>query len=324
MKKNLTYNIIWLAIIVLGYFALYAAYSAGMVNLFLDNVLVQIGINVILAVGLNLIIGFSGQFSLGHAGFMAIGAYAAALISMQLPTYGGFFLGMAAGVVIAGIVAVAVGIPTLRLSGDYLAIATLGVAEIIRILLINFDEITNGPSGIFGILPFVNRQMVYGFMAITTLILVNYIRSGAGRATMAIREDEIAAESMGVNTTKFKVVAFALGAMTAAIAGSLYAGYLQSIAPKDFAFTKSVDVLIMVVLGGIGSVTGSFVAAIVLGIINMYLQDFGALRMIIYALALILLMIFRPGGILGTREFSVKKIVNKFKKGDDQNASVGN
>lgn len=129
---------------------------------------------------------------------------------------------------------------------------------------------------------------------------------------------------MGVNTTKFKVVAFALGAMTAAIAGSLYAGYLQSIAPKDFAFTKSVDVLIMVVLGGIGSVTGSFVAAIVLGIINMYLQDFGALRMIIYALALILLMIFRPGGILGTREFSVKKIVNKFKKGDDQNASVGN
>ena len=204
------------------------------------------------------------------------------------------------------------------------AIATLGVAEIIRILLINFKEITNGPSGLFGIEPFVDWQMVYGFMAITTLFIVNYIRSGAGRATMAIREDEIAAEAMGVNTTKYKVMAFAFGAMTASIAGSLYAGYLQSIAPKDFAFTKSVDILILVVLGGIGSVTGTFIAAILLGIINMYLQDFGTLRMIIYALALIILMIFKPGGLLGTKELSVKKILDKFKKGDDQNASVGN
>lgn len=324
MKKNLKYNLIWLALIIAGYLALYICYSAGMVNLFLDNIIVQIGINVILAVGLNLIIGFAGQFSLGHAGFMAIGAYAAALTSMSNPTYAGFFLGMAVGVVLAGVVAVIVGIPTLRLSGDYLAIATLGVAEIIRILIINMKDITNGPSGIFGILPFVDWQMVYGFMAVTTLIVVNYIHSGAGRATTAIREDEIAAESMGVNTTKYKVIAFTIGAMTASIAGALYAGYLQSIAPKDFAFTKSIDILIMVVLGGIGSVTGSFIAAILLGIINMYLQDFGALRMIIYALALIILMIFKPGGLLGTKELSVKKIFNKLKKGDDQNASIGN
>ena len=255
---------------------------------------------------------------------MAIGAYGAALVSMSMPTYAGFFLGMAVGVIIAGIVAVAVGIPTLRLSGDYLAIATLGVAEIIRILLINFKDITNGPSGLFGIQPFVDWQMVYGFVAITTLFTVNYIRSGAGRATMAIREDEIAAESMGVNTTKYKVLAFAFGAMTASIAGSLYAGYLQSIAPKDFAFTKSVDILILVVLGGIGSITGTVIAAILLGIINMYPQDFGTLRMIIYALALIILMIFKPGGLLGTKELSVKKIFTKFKKGDDRDASVRN
>lgn len=324
MKKNLRYNLVWLALIILGYAVLYGLYSAGLVNLFLDNILVQIGINVILAVGLNLIIGISGQFSLGHAGFMAIGAYAAALVSMKLPTYGGFFIGMAVGVVLAGGVAFVVGMPTLRLKGDYLAIATLGVAEIIRILIINFKSITNGPSGLFGILPFVDWQMVYGFLAITTLIVVNYIHSGAGRATLAIREDEIAAESMGVNTTKYKVIAFTLGAITASIAGSLYAGYLQSIAPKDFAFTKSVDILIMVVLGGIGSVTGSFIAAILLGILNMYLQDFGALRMIIYALALIIIMIFKPSGLLGTKEFSVKKLWNKFSKGDDQNASVGN
>lgn len=323
MKKHLKYTLIWLLIALAGYGILYALYSAGMVNLFLDSILVMIMINVILAVGLNLIIGFSGQFSLGHAGFMAIGAYGAALVSQSNPSYAGFYLGMLAGMVAAGLVALVVGIPTLRLKGDYLAIATLGVAEIIRILIVNMKEITNGPSGIFGILAYSNWQVVYGFMVITTVVIANYIHSGAGRATLSIREDEIAAESMGVNTTKYKVIPFVLGAMTASIAGSLYAGYLQAIAPKDFAFTKSIDILIMVVFGGIGSLTGSFVAAIVLGILNMYLQDFGAIRMIIYAVTLIIIMIFKPGGLLGTWEFSVKKIMDKFTKGDDRNASIG-
>ncbi|WP_280739146.1 MULTISPECIES: branched-chain amino acid ABC transporter permease [unclassified Enterococcus] len=311
MKERLKVNLIWLALMIAGYLAIYVSYSSGLVNLFIDNIIITIGINIILATGLNLVIGFSGQFSLGHAGFMAIGAYCGALFSMNNPTMAGFFMGIVAGIILSAVVALIVGIPTLRLKGDYLAIATLGVAEIIRIAIVNMDEITNGPSGLFGIPQFVNWPLVYGFVVVTTLVTVNYIHSGPGRATLAIREDEIAAESMGVNTTKYKVIAFVIGAATASIAGALSASYIGSIAPKNFAFAKSIDILIIVVFGGIGSVTGTFVAAIVLGILNMYLQDFGSLRMIIYSLALIIIMIFKPGGLLGTWELSFKKIFAK-------------
>lgn len=322
MKKNLKYNLVWLAIMLIGFAILYGMYVSGVVNIFLDRIIVMIGINIILATGLNLIIGFAGQFSLGHAGFMAIGAYSAAIMTTKNPTIGGFFSGILLGMVLSAVVAVVVGIPTLRLKGDYLAIATLGVSEIIRILIVNFRDITNGPAGFFGIPNFVTWQTVYGFLIVTTLVIVNYIHSGAGRATLAIREDEIAAESMGVHATKYKVYAFVIGAVTASIAGSLYASYAQSIVPKEFGFMKSIDILIIVVFGGIGSVTGTFVSAVVLGILNMYLQNFGALRMIIYALALIIIMIFKPGGLLGTWEFSVKRLWDKFsKKGDEANAS---
>ena len=311
MKKRLKLNIFWLVLLLAIYGVLYAAYSSGLVNLFIDNIIVTIGINIILAVGLNLIIGFSGQFSLGHAGFMAIGAYCGSLFAMNNPTMGGYFTGIVVGILLSSVVALVVGIPTLRLKGDYLAIATLGVAEIIRIAIVNMESITNGPSGLFGIPSFVNWPLVYGFVIVTTLITVNYIHSGAGRVTMGIRDDEIAAESMGVNTTKYKVIAFVIGAATASIAGALSASYIGSIAPKNFAFQKSIDILIIVVFGGIGSVTGSIVAAIVLGVLNMYLQDFGSLRMIIYSLALIIIMIFKPGGLLGTWELSAKKIFRK-------------
>ncbi|MBL1226932.1 branched-chain amino acid ABC transporter permease [Enterococcus sp. BWR-S5] len=321
MKKNMKYNLIWLLIALAVYGVIYAAYIMGAVNLYTENTLITIGINIILALGLNLIIGFSGQFSLGHAGFMAIGAYSTAIVSVKNPTMGGFFSGLLLGIALSGFIALIVGIPTLRLKGDYLAIATLGVSEIIRIVIINMRDVTNGPAGIFGIPPFVNWSMVFGFVVITILIVVNYIHSGSGRATMAIREDEIAAESMGVNTTKYKVLAFVIGAMTASVAGGLYGSYIQTIAPKDFGFMKSIDILIIVVFGGIGSVTGTVIAAIALGFMNMYLQNFGELRMIIYALALIIIMIFKPGGLLGTWEFSVKRLLNK--KGDDSNASIG-
>ncbi|MGM0125039.1 branched-chain amino acid transport system permease [Enterococcus sp. AZ194] len=324
MKKNLKFNLVWLLIAAGVYGILYALYSAGIITIFTDFIIVNIGINIILACGLNLIIGFSGQFSLGHAGFMAIGAYSAAIMSVKNPTIGGFFSGLVLGIFLSGLVALVVGIPTLRLKGDYLAIATLGVAEIIRILIVNFRDITNGPSGIFGIPSIANWSIIFGFVVITTLVIVNFLHSGPGRATIAIREDEIAAESMGVNTTKYKVIAFMIGAMTASIAGALSASYVQSIAPQNFGFMKSIDILIIVVFGGIGSITGTFVAAIVLGVLNMYLQDFGALRMIIYALALIIIMIFKPGGLLGTWEFSVKRIFEKFgKKEDDSDASIG-
>ncbi|AGU72355.1 branched-chain amino acid ABC transporter permease [Streptococcus constellatus subsp. pharyngis] len=314
MKKNVKVNILWFVLLLAGYGLIALLVSAGVLNDFYLQILQQIGINIILAVGLNLIVGFSGQFSLGHAGFMAIGAYAAAIIGSKSATYPAFFAAMVLGALIAGTVALIVGIPTLRLKGDYLAIATLGVSEIIRILIINGGDLTNGAAGILGIPAFTNWQMVYFFVVITTILTINFLRSPIGRATLSVREDEIAAESVGVNTTKIKVVAFVFGAMTASIAGSLQAGFIGSVVPKDYTFINSINVLIIVVFGGLGSMTGTIVAAILLGILNMVLQNVASIRMIIYSLALILVMIFRPGGLLGTWELSLSRFFKKDKE----------
>ena len=293
MFKNMRSKLIWLATMIAGFVLIDIGELTGVINGFIENALVTIGINIILAVGLNLIIGFSGQFSLGHAGFMAIGAYATAIITQNISTPLGFYLAI-------------VGIPTLRLRGDYLAIATMGAAEIIRVIINNL-KITNGPAGMFNIPPLASWPTVYILMCVTTVIVVNFIHSRAGRAVMAIRDDDIAAESIGINPTKWKLAAFVLGAATAAIGGSLHASYLQTIAPGDFGIMNSIALLIIVVLGGVGSITGTFVAAVVLGIIDTVLQNFGTLRMVIYALALILLMVFKPAGLLGHYELSFKR-----------------
>ncbi|WP_434756188.1 branched-chain amino acid ABC transporter permease [Streptococcus pneumoniae] len=318
MKENLKVNILWLLLLLAGYSLISVLVSVGVLNLFYVQILQQIGINIILAVGLNLIVGFSGQFSLGHAGFMAIGAYAAAIIGSKLPTYGAFFGAMLVGALLSGAVALLVGIPTLRLKGDYLAVATLGVSEIIRIFIINGGSLTNGAAGILGIPNFTTWQMVYFFVVITTIATLNFLRSPIGRSTLSVREDEIAAESVGVNTTKIKIIAFVFGAITASIAGSLQAGFIGSVVPKDYTFINSINVLIIVVFGGLGSITGAIVSAIVLGILNMLLQDVASVRMIIYALALVLVMIFRPGGLLGTWELSRSRFFKKSKK-EEQN-----
>ena len=318
MKENLKVNILWLLLLLAGYGLISVLVSVGVLNLFYVQVLQQIGINIILAVGLNLIVGFSGQFSLGHAGFMAIGAYAAAIIGSKSPTYGAFFGAMLVGALLSGAVALLVGIPTLRLKGDYLAVATLGVSEIIRIFIINGGSLTNGAAGILGIPNFTTWQMVYFFVVITTIATLNFLRSPIGRSTLSVREDEIAAESVGVNTTKIKIIAFVFGAITASIAGSLQAGFIGSVVPKDYTFINSINVLIIVVFGGLGSITGAIFSAIVLGILNMLLQDVASVRMIIYALALVLVMIFRPGGLLGTWELSLSRFFKKSKK-EEQN-----
>ncbi|VDG20207.1 branched-chain amino acid ABC transporter permease [Lactiplantibacillus mudanjiangensis] len=306
MRTRLKANLVWAGLMIFGFILIDGLEFAGIINTFIENMLVTIGINVILAIGLNLIIGFSGQFSLGHAGFMAIGAYATGIITPTITTIGGFYLSMFIGVIIAIIAALIVGIPTLRLRGDYLAIATMGAAEIIR-LLINNLKITNGAAGIFNIPALASWATVYVIMCITTIMTVNFIHSRSGRAIMAIREDEIAAEAMGLNTTRWKLAAFVFGAATAAVGGSLHAAYIQTIAPSDFNIMASIAILIIVVLGGVGSITGTFVAAIVLGALDTILQNFGTLRMIIYSLALILIMIFKPAGLLGTWELSFKR-----------------
>jgi|SRR5699024_1887691 len=321
MKNFNRTNIGWLVLIILSYLILEGLTQVGIIDPFYEITVVNIFINIILAVGLNLIVGFSGQLALGHAGFMAIGAYATGILLGKMPSTFGFIISIFVGMILAGIVALIVGIPTLRLRGDYFAIATLGASEIIRVAILNLPDLTNGAVGISGIPLLVDWRFAFFATALTVLIVTNYIRSSPGRATISIREDEIAAESLSIQTTYYKNLAFLVGAITAALAGSIHASYFGVINPGQFTFNKSIDVLIIVVFGGIGSVTGSIVAAVVLGVINVYLQQFGALRMIIYALVLILIMIFRPSGLMGNIEFSLSKL---FKRPQDVPGSIEN
>ncbi|MDY4510054.1 branched-chain amino acid ABC transporter permease [Streptococcus pluranimalium] len=316
MTKNIKSILAWFALIAVAFLVLNLLVSAGVLGLYQIQILMGIGISMIMAMGTNLVLGFSGQFSLGQAGFMAIGAYATAIMTNSNPTYAGFYISMLVGALIAGLIAVLVGFPTLRLKGDYLAIATLGVSEIIRIAIVNGGELTNGAAGLTGILPYTSWPVVFIFVVLIAILIMNFLRSSIGRQVISVREDEIAAESMGVNTTKIKVITFAFAAMTAAIAGSLYVGYIGTVAPKDFTIMRSIDYLIIAVLGGLGSMTGTIVAAIVLGILNMYLQNVAELRMIVYSLALILVMVFRPGGLLGTKELILSKFFQKNKGGN--------
>ena len=290
--------------IVLPFVVVQILISTNIINSYLQATLATICINIILAVSLNLITGFTGQFSLGHAGFMSIGAYICALILLRFPTLPGFLAGLLAGAVLAALVGILVGLPTLRLKGDYLAIATLGMSEIIRVILTNL-EITNGAAGLSGIPQFVNWFWLYLFSAGTVLLLVNFLNSSHGRACISIREDEIAAESVGIPVTRYKVIAFTVGAFCAGIAGGLYASYFYFLKPGTFGFLKSIDVLVIVVLGGMGSMSGSILAAVLLALISTFLQSFPELRMILYSLLLIVIMIFRPQGLMGTKEISL-------------------
>lgn len=305
-------NILTLILIAAFYAVMQLLIADGIINSFYEITLATICINIILAVSLNLVTGFTGQFSLGHAGFMSIGAYVGALINMEMNSTAGFLLGILAGAVVAAIVGIIIGIPTLRLKGDYLAIATLGMAEIIRVVFLNID-ITNGAAGLNGIPRFTNWMWLFIFTALTIILINNFIKSSQGRACISIREDEIAAESMGVNTTRYKVTTFAIGAFFAGIAGALYSSYFYFIKPNIFGFMKSIDILVIVVFGGMGSITGSVIAAVVLAVLTTFLQAYSELRMIIYALLLVVIMLFRPQGILGTKEITdlFKKKVEK-------------
>ncbi len=313
MKKMLNKaNLYWLLFCVGGYALLMGLMSAGIIDAVNQTVIQTIIVNIILAISLNLIIGITGQFSLGHAGFMCVGAYSAGVMLKQIGGLSGFFIGILIGMVINAVLALIVAIPTLRLKGDYLAIATLGFGEIIRIIVLNMD-ITNGAAGL--VLPrVVDFTILFVFMVVALLIVVNFTRSAAGRACISIREDEIASEAMGINTTKYKVIAFVIGALIASWAGALYAGNFYVINPGMFTYSKSIDILVIVVFGGMGSMTGSVISAVVLGFINSFLQSFSNMRMIIYGLALVMIMVFRPSGLLGTREFKFSSLFKRFTK----------
>jgi len=303
-KENLTATVLLLVLM----FGVQTLYSAELISPFVMLNLIIIAINIILAVSLNLVVGFTGQFSIGHAGFMALGAYASAIMTLNFNAP--FIVSLLVGAVVAGIGGILIGIPTLRLKGDYLAIATLGLAEIIRGVITNIDYL-GGAYGLMGITQRTNWLWAFGSMVVTVIVIKNFVQSSHGRACISVRENEIAAEAMGINTTRYKVLAFTMGSFFAGIGGALLAHYITFIEPNAFNFLKSFDILVMVVLGGQGSITGSVVAAIVLTLISTFLQSLAELRLIIYAIILILVMLFRPQGLLGTHELSFKLFQRK-------------
>ncbi len=278
------------------------------------SMLLLIGVNIMLAVSLNLITGITGQFSIGHAGFMSVGAYTSAILTLDYNVP--FVPAIIAGGLLAAVFGVLIGMPTLRLKGDYLAIATLGFGEIIRIIMLN-TEFVGGASGLSGIPAKTTWTLLFLFTLITVVVINNFIRSTHGRACLAIRENEIAAEAMGINMTRYKIIAFTIGALFAGIAGGLSAHTFYVITPGSFNFLKSFEIIVMVVLGGLGSTAGSIVGAVFVTLLYTYLREFPEWRMIIYSIVLILMMIFRPSGLLGTTKFSFGKLGKKEVKADD-------
>ena len=289
--------------------------SAGMLSAFWQLNLIFAGINIILAASLNLINGYTGQFSLGHAGFMAVGAYVGVVLTTNFQM--AFPVAILAGGVTAGLLGALIGLPTLRLRGDYLAIATLGLGEIVRIVIINVPYV-GGAAGFKGIQHLTNFTWVFFLMLATLFLIKNFVNSRHGRACLAIRENEIAAESMGVNTTVYKVLAFTIGAFFAGVAGVLFGHNMYILSPASFTFMQSFNILIMVVMGGLGSMTGSIAGALVVTFLSAALASFPNARMIIYALALILLMFYRPQGLFGYVEITAMQPLRRFfKKGGE-------
>lgn len=313
-QKKWIPNVIILVLVLALYILLSVLISANIINPYYSGILAMVCINVILAVSLNLATGFLGQLVLGHAGFMSVGAYSAALFTMYsgLPTVVSFPLALLVGGIVAAAFGVIIGVPALRLKGDYLAILTLGFGEIIRVLILAMP-FTGGAAGLSGIPLLTTFTYVFIIAIITVAVIFAFIHSRHGRAVIAIREDEIAAEAAGIHTTYYKLLAFVLAAFFAGIAGGLYAHHIGVLDPSKFDFNYSVEILIMVVLGGMGSITGSIVAAIVLTLLPELLRGFSEYRMLIYSVILICVMLFKPSGLLGQHELSLTKILNKFR-----------
>jgi branched-chain amino acid transport system permease protein len=324
-------------------------YLTDYINPYYFQILIYAGINIILATSLNLINGYTGQFSLGHAGFMAIGAYVSASISTYFaPNFISimgdgfvshviwFVLVLILGGIGASIVGLLVGVPSLRLKGDYLAITTLGFSEIIRVVIQNLNfigasqgfrgvyvyqngvkslemvpELSNVSFQFYTIPKYTNFFWTFLFVSIIIFGITNLMKSTYGHGFKAVKDDEIAAEAMGINTTKFKVTAFIIGAFFAGIAGGLYGHFIQYINPEDFNFLRSVEIVAMVILGGMGNTFGVVIAAIILTILPELLRDVQEFRMIVYALLLVIMMLVRPQGIFGIKLNAKRRKVKK-------------
>lgn len=327
-KKRILIPVPWMYLINAVLFALFLLggsllISGGVLSGYYSKVVVKIGIYIILAVSLNVATGYLGQLPLGHAGFMAVGAYASAIFMTRLGLrgQGAFAVAAVLGGLAAALVGFLIGIPALRLKGDYLAIITLGFGEIIRVILTNLDDVlgfsfTGGAGGLLGIPKTTNFLNTFLWVGITCFLIHTLMKSRHGRAIYAIRENEIAAEASGIPVTAYKTFAFVVSAFFAGVAGALYSGYLGILKPDNFKFMTSIEILVMVVLGGMGSMLGSVVSAAVLTALPEALRVFSDWRMIAYALLLILVMIFKPSGLMGQYDFSMKRSLEALLNGD--------
>lgn len=329
-NEKLKGSLINFAGLVLVFALLVVIMESGVVSGYVRGIIVQCFYVIVMVTSLNLVMGFLGQLALGHAGFMAIGAYTSALLAKGLLQNGIlaagpgsdillFLVCMLAGAFMAALFGILVGIPALRLRGDYLAILTLGFGEIIRVVIQNLKiagskGLAQGQAGqpLIGVPIMNNVYVLFWAVALCVVIMFSFVRSKYGRAITAIREDDIAASCVGLNTTYYKVFTFTISAMFAGIAGAMFAFRgLGTISQNDFSFLKSTDYVLMVVLGGMGSLTGSVIAAIVLSVLPELLRAAEQYRMLVYSVVLILAMLFKPTGLFGAYEFSLRQTLSR-------------
>lgn len=326
MKKN---YLICSAAVIAGFLLLCLLFDTSLLGkkaAYFNGLIVVGMFYTIIVCSLNLLTGYMGEFSLGHAGFMSIGAYTSAIVTtlirnnVEAPPLLLYLTAILVGGIAAGIIGFLVGIPALRLSGDYLCIVTVAVAEIVRVVLSNFGIPAITGSATFGksfagIAKVSDYHYVYITMVVCIFIMYCYIRSRYGRALISIREDRIAAAASGINVTRTKMLTFTISAFFAGVAGAIYAHYITTLVPTYFNFSKSSEFLAIVILGGSGSLTGSIIAAPVLSalpqLISYVVPAFASYRMLIYAVILVVVMIFKPSGLFGGREFSLPKLLGR-------------
>lgn len=319
MKKMLNKKNIFTAVFVLALYGLiFALVQTGTLSRHFQSLLVPVGVNIILAVSLNLTVGFLGELTLGHAGFMSVGAYAGCLFTLNstLPMAIAFPLGMLVGGLVAAVFGVIIGVPALRLKGDYLAIVTLAFGEIIRSVVTNLS-FTGGAGGLKKIEKASNYTIVFIVAVIAVVIISNLVKSRHGRAICAIRDNVIAAESAGINVVYYKLLAFTVAAFFAGVAGVLYGHNLGILKPDTFDFNKSIEILVIVVLGGMGSIRGSIISAVIVTVLPEVLRGMEDYRMLAYAVVLIAIMLLNASPRFAAfKNRLFRKSGKKMKKGE--------
>ena len=331
-----------LNIAAVGALGLFLWWAQGNLDGYKIQIMNLIAVNIILALSLNLIYGFTGMFSLGHAGFMCIGAYVSAILIMSpeqkevqfiiggayewvLAAQAPFLAAVIAGGLAAALAGLIVGLPLLKLGDDYLGIATMGFAEIVRVLATNLTGITNGALGFKGIPSHADIWWNFGWMVVTLYVIVRILKSNSGNVLKAIRDDETAATAMGINVFRMKLFSFTMGSFFAGVGGALLGSLLTTIDPRMFLFTLTFNVLMIVVTGGLGSITGSILAGVGITVLlewlrivenPIFLGDFEiagipGMRMVVFSLALIMVILFRREGLMGMREFGWDRILGK-------------